>query len=162
MLRSLRWWELSIASSFGEVQRPQHRHLHHWQLVQSSLSSACWPAGLPHFQHSEGKVLWEGACSCLFLAWSDSPVWPQPFPQMDFSLSLTIDLIITDYICNRRAASSQNPLRLGGSPWQCPALKCWDYVDVGKKCLAFPPGRNQHLPDTGLGWRGRVILYNII
>lgn len=79
---------------------------------------------------------------------------------MDFSLSLTIDLIITDYICNRRAASSQSPLRLGGSPWQCPAVKCWDHVDAGKKCLAFPPGRSQHLPDTGLGWRGRDDEYN--
>lgn len=29
-----------------------------------------------------------------------------------------------------------------------------------KKCLAFPPGRNQHLPDTGLGWRGRDDEYN--
>ena len=31
VLRSLCWWELSIASSSGEVQRPQHCHLHHWQ-----------------------------------------------------------------------------------------------------------------------------------
>lgn len=73
---------------------------------------------------------------------------------MHFSLLLIINLLVTDYLCNRKAANSQSPLRLGGSPGHGPAEKCWDHVDVGRKCLAFLPGRTQHLPNMGRGWRG--------